>query len=288
MMSDTKKLHRESMKIPKPILVTARILEMTSPRLAAKFAMKLFTSPIRFKLPKREEEMDKKSRQEEIDIPALGKKINVYHYGEAERKVLLVHGWSGRGTQLHSIADKLLKNGYSTISFDAPGHGKSPGKNSDMTEFIACILELEKRFGPFEHAIGHSLGAMSVLNAIKRGLKVNKAVIIGSGDVIKDIMDDFTAKLGMNIATGSLMIRLFEKKFGETINTYSAYIAAMDVTNPVLVIHDKDDADVPVGAAHHIAKQLANAEVMITEGLGHRKILGDSKVIKKIIQFLDT
>lgn len=287
-MSDTKKLHREGLKIPKPILVTAKILEMTSPRLAAKFAMKLFTSPVRFKLPKREEEMDIKSRQEEIDIPALGKKINIYHYGEADKKVLLVHGWSGRGTQLHSIADKLLKNGYSTISFDAPGHGKSPGKNSDMTEFVASILELEKHFGPFEHAIGHSLGAMSVLNAIKRGLKVNKAVVIGSGDVIKDIMDDFTAKLGMNIATGKLMIRLFEKKFGETINTYSAYIAAIDVANPVLVIHDKDDADVPVGAAHHIAEHLANAEVMITEGLGHRKILGDTKVIKKIIQFLDT
>ena len=286
-MSDIKKQHRESMKIPKPILVTAKILEMTSPRLASKFAMKLFTTPVRFRLPKREEEMDSKSRQEEIEIPSLEKKINVYHYGESERKALLVHGWSGRGTQLHSIADKLLKNGYSTISFDAPAHGKSPGKTSDMTEFVAAILELEKQYGPFEYAVGHSLGAMSVLNAIKRGLNVKKAVVIGSGDVIKDIMDDFTAKLGMNIATGKLMIRSFEKKFGQTINTYSAYIAAKEVSCPVLVIHDENDADVPVSAAYHIAKYLANAEVMITEGLGHRKILGDSKVIKKIIQFLE-
>lgn len=286
-MSDTKKQLRESLKIPKPILITAKILEMTSPRLASKFAMKLFTTPVKFKLPKREEEMDRRSRQKEVEIPALGKKINVYHYGESERKVLLVHGWSGRGTQLHSIADKLSKNGYSTISFDAPAHGKSEGKTSDMTEFVTCILELEKQYGPFEHAIGHSLGAMSVLNAIKRGLIVNKAVIIGSGDVIKDIMDDFTVKLGMNIATGKLMIRSFEKKFGQSINTYSAYIAAKDVTNPVLVIHDEDDTDVPVSAAYHISKHLANAEVMITQGLGHRKILGDSKVIKKIIQFLE-
>lgn len=286
-MSDTKKKHRESMRIPKPILVTAKIVEVTSPRLAAKFAIKLFTTPMRFKLPKREEEMDKKTRQEEIIISSVGKTIRVYHYGNNDKKVLLVHGWSGRGTQLHSIADKLLKNGYSTISFDAPSHGKSTGKYSDMSEFIASILELEKHFGPFEHAVGHSLGAMSVLNAIKKGLKVNKAVIIGSGDIIEDIMYDFTSKLGMNIATGKLMIKLFEKKFGETINSYSAYIAAKAVTNPVLVIHDTDDIDVPVSAAHHIAEHLKNTEVMITEGLGHRKILGDSKVIKKIIQFLD-
>lgn len=287
-MSGNTKNHQGSLRIPKPILITAKILEVTSPKMAAKFAMKLFTAPIKFKLPKREIEMDNLSRQEMVDIPSLDKSINVYHYGESQKKVLLVHGWSGRGTQLHSIADKLLKNGYSTISFDAPAHGKSPGKSSDMTEFIASILELEKKYGPFEFAIGHSLGAMSVLNSIKRGLNVKKAVLIGSGDIIKDIMDDFANKLGMNNATGNLMIRLFEKKFGQTINSYSAYIAAQDVSVPILMFHDEDDADVPVSAAHHIHKHLANSELVITQGLGHRKILGDSKVIKKIIQFLES
>jgi len=286
-MSQNKKKHRASLRIPKSILVTAKILEVTSPKLAAKFAIKLFTTPMKFKLPKREEEMDRNSRQEMIGIPALGKKINVYHYGNNTRKVLLVHGWSGRGTQLHSIADKLLKYGYSTISFDAPAHGKSEGKASDMTEFIQCILELEKQFGPFEHAVGHSLGAMSLLNSVKKGLKIKKAVLIGSGDVIKNIMDDFSRKLGMNVATGELMIRMFEKKFGETINTYSAYVAAQQVNIAVLAIHDEDDADVPVSAVHHIARHLSDVEVMVTEGLGHRKILGDSKVIKKIIHFLN-
>lgn len=278
----------QSLKIPKPILVTAKILEVTSPKLAAKFAMKLFTTPIKHKLPKRETEMDANTRQEIIMVPSIGKEIIVYHYGESSRKVLLVHGWSGRGTQLHTIADKLLKKGFSTISFDAPAHGKAPGKTSDMTEFIAACLELEKLYGPFEFAIGHSLGGMSVLNSIKRGLKVKKAVVIGSGDVIKDIMDDFTNQLGMNIATGKLMIKLFEKKFGVAINAYSAYLAAKEVTMPVLVIHDEDDKDVPVSAAHHIYSHLKHGELMITQGLGHRKILGDSKVIKQITQFIES
>jgi len=285
-MSVNRKNARQSLRIPKPILVTAKILEVTSTKMAAKFAMKIFTTPIKFKLPKREEEMDIKSRQEMLELPSLKKSINVYHYGNSGPNVLLVHGWSGRGTQLHSIADKLLKSSYSTISFDAPAHGKSTGKTSDMTEFITSILELQKHYGPFEYAIGHSLGAMSVLNAVKRGLKIKKAVCIGSGDVIEDIMNDFTQQLGMNIATGKLMIRQFEKKFGETINTYSAYIAAKDISIPVLMFHDEDDDDVPVSAAYHIYKHLAHAELVITKGLGHRKILGDSKVIKKIIQFL--
>lgn len=278
--------NRRSMAIPKPIRVTAKVLEATSQKMAAKFAMKLFITPMKFPIPKREEKMNAESRQEFVKVPAINKTIRAYHYGNSDKKVLLVHGWSGRGTQLQSIAEKLVKKGYSTISFDAPGHGKAPGKTSDMTEFIAAILELEKQYGPFTYAVGHSLGGMSVLNAIKQGLKVDKAVIIGSGDIIEDIMNNFIKELGMNIGTGKLMMKLFEKKFGETINSYSAYIAAQAVTVPVLVIHDEDDTDVPVTAAHHIHKHLANSQLMITQGLGHRKILGDSTVIKTLTQFL--
>jgi len=274
------------MAIPKPIRITAKVLEATSQKMAAKFAMKLFITPMKFPIPKREEKMESESRQEFVKVPAINKTIRAYHYGESDKKVLLVHGWSGRGTQLQSIAEKLVKKGYSTISFDAPGHGKAPGKTSDMTEFIAAILELEKQYGPFTYAVGHSLGGMSVLNAIKQGLKVDKAVIIGSGDIIEDIINNFIKELGMNIGTGKLMMKLFEKKFGETINSYSAYIAAQAVTVPVLVIHDEDDTDVPVTAAHHIHKYLANSQLMITQGLGHRKILGDSTVIKTLTQFL--
>jgi pimeloyl-ACP methyl ester carboxylesterase len=278
--------HRKTLKVPKTFVITAKILQATSPKLAARFAMKVFTTPVKFKLPKREEEMDNKSRQEIVLIPSLKKSINVYHLGDSPKKVLLVHGWSGRGTQLVSIADKLIKSGYSAVSFDAPAHGKSTGKTSDMTEFITSILLLEQQFGPFEFAIGHSLGAMAVLNAIKRGLQVKRAVIIGSGDVIRDIMIDFTKKLGMNIAIGELMIKMFEKKFGETINNYSAYIAAKDVHIPVLVLHDENDTDVPVSAARHIYKHLPNGQLIITQGLGHRKILGDKAVIKNITDFL--
>lgn len=286
-MPADKKLHNSSIKIPGFLKVIAKTLEFISAKLAVTFMIKLFTTPIKFKTPKREEEMDRSSRQEIVLIPALSKSINVYHLGESPKKVLLVHGWGGRGTQLHTIAAKLVKNGYATLSFDAPAHGKSTGKTSDMTEFITCILHLEKQFGPFEYAVGHSLGAMAVLNAVKRGLKIHKAVLIGSGDVIKDIMDDFSKKLGMKIASSAMMINRFEKKFGESINNYSAYMAAKDVTIPVLIFHDEDDADVPVSAAYHIKQNLANAQLVITHKLGHRKILGDKTVIKQIIEFFE-
>jgi pimeloyl-ACP methyl ester carboxylesterase len=63
--------------------------------------------------------------------------------------------------------------------------------------------------------------------------------------------------------------------------------AAIDVTIPVLVIHDKNDTEVPVKCAINIHKHLKNSELLLTQNLGHRKILGDKKVIEKIIHFIN-
>jgi pimeloyl-ACP methyl ester carboxylesterase len=230
--------------------------------------------------------MEQNSQQEKLWIPKIGKEINLYHYGNSKKKILLVHGWSGRGTQLVKIADELLKNGFSTLSFDAPAHGKSSSKTTIMPEFIASILEIEKQFGPFEFAIGHSLGGMSILNAIKQKLTIKKAIIIGSGDIIQDILTDFVLKLKLKPEFTWKMKEHFEKKFGEAMENYSASFAAQSVETPILVVHDQHDNEISVKAAHNIHHNLKNGSIFITENLGHRKILGDKKVIESIIKFI--
>lgn len=285
-MPKKKQKQAQVIEIPKAILFTAKFLQAVSPSLTTKFAAKLFTTPIKHKLPKRELHMERESVQKSILVPEIQKEIVVYEYGKSNRKILLVHGWSGRGTQLVKIADEMLELGYMTISFDAPAHGKSKGNYSIMTEFIASILEIEKQYGPFEFAIGHSLGGMSVLNAIKQNLQVKKAITLGSGDIIQDIIDDFISKLKLKPEFGIRLRDHFEAKFGGKMDDYSAYKAAEKTEIPVLVIHDKDDDDVSVKAAYHIQKHLKQSEIMITEGLGHRKILGDEAVIQKITEFI--
>lgn len=285
-MSKNKEIQAQTLKIPKVILITAKLFEVISPKLATKFAAKLFTTPIKYKIPKREFHMDKESVQETVLIPSINKKIVVYHYGKDEKKILLVHGWSGRGTQLVKIADELMNLGYSIISFDAPAHGKSKGNSTIMVEFIASILELEKQFGPFEFAIGHSLGGMSILNAIRENLKVKKAIIIGSGDIIQDIIDDFIKKLKLKPEIGIKLRDHFEKKYDKKMDYYSASNAAKEVSIPVLVIHDENDVDVNIKAAYHIKENLKNSELMITKNLGHRKILGNTEVIKRIVEYI--
>lgn len=276
---------RPQQKIPKKIIQTAKLLESLSPNLATSFAYKLFITPINHKAPKREEEMEKGSIQKYIDIPSIKKKIRVFEYGKSDKKALLVHGWSGRGTQLVSIANALRKNGYMTISFDAPAHGKSEGKISHMLMFIECIFELQKIYGKFDVAIGHSLGGMSVMNAIKRGLVTDKAITIGSGDVVSDIFEGFVESLQLKQSISVKLKSKFESRLKNTISEFDVFQAAQNILIPVLIIHDTQDKDVPVHCAQHIYDNLKDGKLLITEGLGHRKILGDSKVINQIIDF---
>jgi pimeloyl-ACP methyl ester carboxylesterase len=285
-MTRKKNKNTSSLKIPKVILLISKFLSVISSKLTIQFLAKLFSTPIKHSIPKRELDMNTKSRQEIVRIPVINKDVRVYHFGESKRKILLVHGWSGRGTQLVKFAEELVKLNYSTLSFDAPAHGKSPGNTTLMPEFIETILELEKQFGPFEAAIGHSLGGMSLLNATKRGLKINRLVIIGSGDIVKDIIDDFVRKLELHPKFSDLLRLHFERKSKQTMDSYSGYIAAQEIDIPVLVIHDENDEEVPVKCAINICKHLKNSELVLTQNLGHRKILGNHEVVEKTIHFI--
>lgn len=287
-MSKNPKKNAQSLKIPGIIRFAAKLIALFSTRAAMRFCARLFTTPIRHKTPKREFEMDRNSRQQILHVPAINKDIVVYQIGDQAKKALLVHGWSGRGTQLVKFADALLAKGYSVISFDAPAHGKSPGKTTLLPEFVECIFEIEKHFGPFESAIGHSLGGMALLNATKKGLKIGRLVTIGSGDIIKDIFDDFVSRMELKPEISDLMRIHFESKHQQTMESYSSYLSAQQIDIPVLVIHDNDDAEVPVKCAVNIHRHLKNGQLILTKKLGHRKILGDPKVIEQSLEFINT
>jgi pimeloyl-ACP methyl ester carboxylesterase len=78
-----------------------------------------------------------------------------------------------------------------------------------------------------------------------------------------------------------------DKVLGMDSELLSANVAAKEVLIPTLVVHDKQDEDVPVSCAHNIRQSLKNGELLITDGLGHRRILIDTKVIDQIIHFLE-
>nr|WP_297309675.1 alpha/beta hydrolase [uncultured Flavobacterium sp.] len=277
---------KKSIETPKYIKRSTKLLSFFSDKLAIQFALKLFVTPIKFPTPKRELNMEKKSKIFPLELPTAKKDFTVYEIVGGPKKALFIHGWNGRGTQLATIAKELAEMNYTIVSFDAPGHGKSSKNPALMTDFIEAAFVLERYYKEFDLIIGHSLGGMSTINALGRGFKAKKAIIIGSGDEIQNIIKDFVIGIGLKEKISEKFKIAFEEKYQEKIENYSVHKQVEKVDIPVLIIHDKNDLDVPYSAAENIHKYAKNSKLILTNKLGHRKILGDSKVIDEIKKFI--
>lgn len=275
-----------SLSIPKPITILAKGIQILSSTLTAKLGAKLFVTPINFATPKRERVMLESAQKKSVTIASIKKNIQVLSYGYSKKKVLLVHGWSGRSTQLYMIADKLLEKGYMVISFDGPAHGASSGKQTAMPEFLDTIEFLAKEFGPFEAAVGHSFGGMCLYNAVTDGLAIKTMVTIGSADKISDVILNFTQNLGVRPSIAKKMKQLYDKQWQRDINRHSPSLKAKEITIPVLVVHDSYDGDVPVSCALNIRQNLQKGTLWVTQGLGHTKILRTPSVAERIVEFI--
>lgn len=274
-----------SMVIPNFIKISAKIASYLPSFLTLRLADKLFTTPVKFTIPEREQTMQKSAQKKRVLIKSINKEIDVLSYGYSPKKVLLVHGWSGRSTQLFMVADKLLENRYMTISFDATAHGNSEGKTSFMPEFVEIIKQLNEEMGPFESAVGHSLGGMALYNA-EKDLQLKSLVTIGSGDTITEIINRFVENVNFKASVAKKLKRYYDQMFNRDIDENSSSVQAKDITIPTLVVHDSQDGDVAVSCAYNIRQNLHNGSLLITKGLGHTKILRDKNTMNKIVDFI--
>jgi pimeloyl-ACP methyl ester carboxylesterase len=275
-----------SLFIPNFVRYFAKFLEVFSTRLASMFGIRLFVTPVNFPLPKREQYMLKSAQKKRLLINDINKEIEILSYGYSKKKILLVHGWSGRSTQLFAFADKLLENGYMVISFDGPAHGKSTGRTTMMPEFLKTIEKINTTFGPFEAAIGHSFGAISLYNAASNFLTIKALIAIGSGDKISDIISNFAKNLYLKEKSARKIQSGLENKWMIHIDDFASSTVAKKIKIPVLVVHDKNDGDVPVSCAYRIRQNLEKGSLLITNGLGHTKILRNKEVVNKSVEFI--
>lgn len=275
-----------SLVIPKLLLYISKTIQFFSKKLATLLGVKLFTTPLRFRTPKRELAMEKSAQKKSLLVSSINKNIHIVSYGFSKKKVLLVHGWAGRSTQLFAFADKLLENGYMVIAFDGPAHGKSDGKTALMPEFLETIKSIEKAYGPFNAAIGHSFGGFCLTNAVANHLQVKSLVTIGASNIISDVLLNFTRNLGLKPIISKKMKSYFDKKWGEDVNGFSSSYKAKEIRVPTLVVHDTQDGDVAVSCALEIRQNLQKGTLLITHGLGHTKILRNRKVVNQVVSFI--
>ncbi len=280
------KKQRPAVRIPTSIRFVVWLTQLISSALATKVALYLFFRPQRFKTPVREHQMYNAAEQIKFYASSIQKEIQVYRLQGKKQKVLLIHGWSGRGTQLFYFAEKLQKENCEIITFDMPAHGQSPGNKTNVFELTYCIQDLNQKFGPFDAAIAHSMGGFALLRGIKDGLPLQSAAIIGSGDSIKGVFYRFSQQLHFSEKITERMITTVEKQFGTKLETYSSSMSIKEIDIPLLIVHDIDDKEAPYECSIALHDLARNSQLKLTSGLGHHRILRDTKTVQHIVQFL--
>jgi pimeloyl-ACP methyl ester carboxylesterase len=271
--------------------IVFKLTENIFPLQAEKWAFRLFFTPGKPLRIKEEQQFIKEAKKQKILFRSNFKLDDSedyyirYSWGEGPA-VLLVHGWAERGSQMAHLARPLMKKGFRVVTFDAPAHGNSPGKRTNMLEIAEVIEDIALHIGDFYAIIGHSLGGAAAGYAISQGVMAQKLVTIGSPVSMEWILNDFGQRINAIPGTISRFRAFIERFGGKSIEELSLHHIVPRLRQSGLIVHDKDDREIPYTQALDLFRRWSGSHLLLTGGLGHRRILTDEETINNILTFV--
>ncbi|WP_405018529.1 alpha/beta hydrolase [Kitasatospora sp. NBC_00070] len=261
---------------------------LASPRLAGRAAFEVFCRPLRrSRVRSAERELHALAVTERLAVE--GKTVTAYRWGDGARPVLLVHGWQSRASRFAPLIPGLRALGLTPVSFDAPGHGDSGGRATNLIEVRALIGQLHDRYGPFEAVVAHSFGVTCAFAALRDGVKADRLVAIAGVSEFAFLPAEFRRQLGLGPwaerELGRRIARLLPA--GQGLDTLDATYRPADLGLPILAVHDEDDPTAPLTQARRLQDAYGEQlQLVVTRGLGHRRILGEPAVVDNVLGFL--
>lgn len=271
----------------KPIIIRLllKIFWNISPAIAVSFVKKHAFRPAGYRTSTEEKKILDSGSKFQIDIH--GKTVRGWKWG-AGPGVLFVHGWNGRGIQFSRFFAPLRRAGYAVITFDAPAHGESGGKTSsyfEWTDTVRAILNSQNEFN-IKGMIGHSLGGSAVINALSKENISVPTVLIAPVFRLKEILFNTFSLYGIPEFVYRKAIEEYELRFGYTLENNDPVKLLPAVDTDLLIVHDRHDRAIPFQDSKDVADAWSTVMLHETEGLGHRRILADRKIVKCIADYV--
>jgi pimeloyl-ACP methyl ester carboxylesterase len=128
---------------------------------------------------------------------------------------------------------------------------------------------------------------MSVTLAMRQGVALERLVLISPPAHAEGLVTKFADRLSLGQPTVDALRRHIERRSKPEVWGWLALDRLpTPPAIPTLVIHDRDDADVPAAEGRSLADHWPQARLMETQGLGHRLILRDREVIAAALRAL--
>ena len=279
----------ETLPIPPALRATVSSVAAFSPSLAAWGIDRVWFTPPRPRVPSKAKAVLDACHPLRLEVS--GRRVAAWVAGNGPT-VALMHGWGGYGAQLGSFVEPLVEAGFKVVFFDALGHGESAMsplgiRQASFLDFAAGLEEIRRSFGPLEAIVAHSGGAVATGLALTHGLTPKRLVLIAPMATPGRYAVRFDRALGIAPEVGDMWRARAERRVGfRFVDLELAPIARELAVPPTLLVHDRDDREVPISESDEIARAWPNATLHTTEKLGHHRILRDPNVIERVTRFI--
>ena len=262
------------------------VLQWLSVSLAGRLAFRLFLTPQRRSIDA--EDLPIVAQARKVRLRSGNDEFIVWQWGDRGPCVVLLHGWGSHAARFGSFIAPLRAAGFSVIGIDAPAHGSSPGRLSDLPRFRDSLAAVLRAHAPVHAVVGHSLGGGAVLTVLAEitGHHPQKICLFGVPSDMDYILESFAMMLGLGDAARANLRERFTAHFGRPAAEISVAAAAPSVRIPVLVVHDEDDNVAPFAQGAALASAIPQATLWRTQGLGHSGALRDADTIERVVEFL--
>ena len=220
-----------------------------------------------------------------VRVPQAEQDVAAWAWGERGPLVLLMHGWGSRASRFRYFVPPLVAAGFRVVALDGPGHGQTGGARASLPQFAAALTAVAHATGEVAGVVGHSLGGAAAIFAMSRGLRPAPMVAISAPAEPAAFFQRFARHLRLPPRVRERIRDSLEARFDVKWTDLDIPAIAARNANPLLVIHDAGDEDVPIGDGRAIAIA-AGGTLVETQGLGHRAIMRDPEVVRATVTFL--
>lgn len=257
------------------------------PAVSTRLALSLFSSPLYRAKHRRQDDLLKSAERSFIQVG--DNKIRTYKWGSGTKKVLLLHGWQSRGTALRGFVPGLLKKGFEVYALDAPGHGESTGSACSVRLYAEAVETMVHINPEISTVISHSIGSVTWMyynSFIKPEQKLDRLIMLAAPDSFDNIVGNAIEMFGLTGGLRSKFLKaVFEHFKIESAADFSlsGKLGQLNI-NEVFVIHDEEDALIPMDRATYIVDHIKGSHLFTTKGYGHFRLVKNPVVMDKVLE----
>lgn len=200
--------------------------------------------------------------------------------------VLLVHGWEDDNSLWSPLVDELARRERSLVAFDLPGHGASGGDWAVGFEGSDGIRAITEVLGPFDAVVAHSAGCGVTAGAMVEGWTVERAAFIAPPLATGDRWLRYAERMGVSEEIALAAKAVYNEAHGPARAAWHPRTAYPALDTNLLVIQSRDDERNDVRNAQEIIPRNPRAQLVVVDGLTHRRTARDPAVISIIADFV--